>query len=543
MPSLFTHTAPQLHQGGDGGEQQQQHEQEQQQLADPLDHVLAVDTSRAFPAEIPLDRETALLASVPSALYYPAVLGAAAAAGLAAAALGRAAAPGEPETKQAAAAVLGTAAAGAVAFAGARAKKVRDRAAVVDLFNLLVGLDEPSELTPDDVKAIGARHGVDMHKEQLQGLQQIFGQYLENVIPTGEQQLRGDEAPKVAAFRDALGLSDEDAAPVFIEVGRRLSRAGFEVNSRAGQFEQRKAFQRLIYLSYSVFGEQKAAFLLPWRRVFNLNDSQLFVARRDNARAIFATHLREKFGGELPADRQALRELRDYQAAVKLMDDVAEDAVRAAARAHVERGVAEAVKIVRASSKARDPAKVVAALKAVLDYGRKLQRFANEDDLVPGLGLPSLHGGEWEGDAKRRDVREAFRVFTEESVAREGAFTPEVDADLKDLAAVLCLSAKEAAAARAEVAAALYRRLLKEEVTSRRLDAAASPADALAELVRKSGFSADAAEALHRQLYRQKLAQLAAKKALTDADEADLARIRRILCIPQDAADEVRLVF
>jgi hypothetical protein len=87
------------------------------------------------------------------------------------------------------------------------------------------------------------------------------------------------------------------------KVGRRLSRAGFEINNRAGQFEQRKAFQRLIYLSYAVFGEQKATFLLPWRRVFNLNDSQLFVARRDNARAIFGQHLREKSGGDLPADR------------------------------------------------------------------------------------------------------------------------------------------------------------------------------------------------------------------------------------------------
>jgi hypothetical protein len=88
-------------------------------------------------------------------------------------------------------------------------------------------------------------------------------------------------------------------------VGRRLSRAGYEINNRQGQFEQRKAFQRLIYLSYSVFGEQKAAFLLPWRRVFNLNDSQLFVARRDNARAIFNQHLREKCDGDLPADRCA----------------------------------------------------------------------------------------------------------------------------------------------------------------------------------------------------------------------------------------------
>jgi hypothetical protein len=53
-----------------------------------------------------------------------------------------------------------------------------------------------------------------------------------------------------------------------------------------------------------VFGDQKSAFLLPWRRVFNLTDAQLFVARRDNARAIFAGHLAAR-GGELPAERCA----------------------------------------------------------------------------------------------------------------------------------------------------------------------------------------------------------------------------------------------
>lgn len=112
----------------------------------------------------------------------------------------------------------------------------------------------------------------------------------------------GTEADKIRAFKDALGLSDEDAAPVHIEVGRRLSRIGFEYKDRQAQFEQRKTFQRLVYVSYIVFGEQKAAFLLPWMRVFNLTGAQLFVARRDNARAIFTGYLAAR-GGEFPAER------------------------------------------------------------------------------------------------------------------------------------------------------------------------------------------------------------------------------------------------
>lgn len=61
---------------------------------------------------------------------------------------------------------------------------------MVDLFNALVYMEDPTALTNDDVKAIGAKYGIDMHKDQLDGLVQVFGQYLEGVVPKGEQQLR-----------------------------------------------------------------------------------------------------------------------------------------------------------------------------------------------------------------------------------------------------------------------------------------------------------------------------------------------------------------
>ena len=59
-----------------------------------------------------------------------------------------------------------------------------------------------------------------------------------------------------------------------------------------------QAFQKLIYVSTIVFGEQRAAFLLPWRRIFNLTDSQLTVAKRENAKALFNNHI-QSLGGEL----------------------------------------------------------------------------------------------------------------------------------------------------------------------------------------------------------------------------------------------------
>ena len=195
------------------------------------------------------------------------------------------------------------------AFAGFQAKKKRDGAAIVDLYNTIVDLPDPSELTEATVAAVGSKYGVNMQRDQLDGLQKIYGQFLESVIPTGETQLKGDEAERVKVLKEALGLVDEDAAPAHIDVARRLYRQGFETKDRQQQFEQRKAFQRLVYVSQLVFGDQKAAFLLPWRRHFTLTEAQLFVARRDNAKAIFKAQFEKDLGGDLQADRHFLREL------------------------------------------------------------------------------------------------------------------------------------------------------------------------------------------------------------------------------------------
>ena len=68
---------------------------------------------------------------------------------------------------------------------------------------------------------------------------------------------RGDEAERIGAFKGALGLSDEDAAPVHIDVGRRIMRSKFEAASRAGSSESTRALQKLIYVSDLVFGARK----------------------------------------------------------------------------------------------------------------------------------------------------------------------------------------------------------------------------------------------------------------------------------------------
>lgn len=40
----------------------------------------------------------------------------------------------------------------------------------------------------------------------------------------------------------------------------------------------------------------QAAFLLPWKRVFNMSDSSLYVARRENAKALFGGFIHSRGG-------------------------------------------------------------------------------------------------------------------------------------------------------------------------------------------------------------------------------------------------------
>ena len=41
----------------------------------------------------------------------------------------------------------------------------------------------------------------------------------------------------------------------------------------------------------------------------------------------------------------------------------------------------------------------------VLDYSRKLAKYANEEDLMPGLGHVNLSGGALAQEGKAREVR------------------------------------------------------------------------------------------------------------------------------------------
>ena len=51
---------------------------------------------------------------------------------------------------------------------------------------------------------------------------------------------RGDEAERIRAFKSTLGLTDEDAAPAHVDVGRRILRERYEAGSKDTEAEGRK---------------------------------------------------------------------------------------------------------------------------------------------------------------------------------------------------------------------------------------------------------------------------------------------------------------
>lgn len=56
----------------------------------------------------------------------------------------------------------------------------------------------------------------------------------------------------------------------------------------------------------------------------------------------------EAQGGDLPAERHFLRELRDFAGSIKLMEESAVEVVKDFSRKHVERAVARAIEAFKA---------------------------------------------------------------------------------------------------------------------------------------------------------------------------------------------------
>lgn len=407
-------------------------------------------------------------------------------------------------------------------------------AASTELHNALLKHHNLRQLRREEVDAVAAQYGVKVTDPRvMKELKEIYERFVTGVIPPGNDDLRGDEAETILRFKSALQLEDDEAAAVHMEIGRRLFRQRLETGDKETAVAERKTFQKLVYVSQLVFGEA-SKFLLPWKRIFKVSESQVDVAMRENALRLFQSQLAS---GGAETDLDSLRELRKYQLRCKLPDEVAANAFEAAARERIEGHVTKALEIVKARTRVKDLRKVTSELDAVREYNSALaavSKKAAAGELVPGVGPVSLTGGET-GRAMD-DLKVLYQTYLSEALS-DGRLEDSDARALTELRNVFGLGKREAEAITTDVTTKVYKRLLAEAVSGGALERAPSKAEFLEDLCDRLQFDPELAAKVHEAIYRQKLEQCVKDKTLSDDDVSALLRLRVFLCIPQSVVD------
>ena len=433
--------------------------------------------------------------------------------------------------------------AGAAVLGGAGAlgvKKLQEKtldAAAAELHNICCAagdLDDPAaSLNAQAIRELAPRYGLSSLSDQL-GLEMkhIYESYLASVIPSSDEPLKGDEPSKITAFKEALGIDDSAAAACHLELGNRFKRQRLESGSREGGLQELRGFQKLVFVSEQVFGEKKAKFLLPWKRVFNLTDAQLNLAKRDNASTLYAAKLANFEAAGSLLSESSLRDLRTTQLQLGLADDVASKTMETALRQEVENKLDGAIEVLNQRVRARDLSKVVTLLEDIVSVNKAVLGLAEKDDFARGLGQINLYGGKYAEDTERANLKELYKVFIEERLAAEGAISPATTADAETLKLIFGMGTKEASTVMHAIASKAYRKLLAAAYRDGTLEAQESKAAWLQQLCEKISFDTEEAMEVNLDQYRMKLEGLIEKQgAITDEDDAELNKIQKLLCI------------
>lgn len=409
--------------------------------------------------------------------------------------------------------------------------------AAVQLHNALVNLDDPKSLKREEVDAIVKKFGVSKRDEPVNAeLRDLYDRFVTGVIPPGNDDLKGDEVDTIIMFKNALGIEDPDAAAVHIEIGRRIFRQRLETGDKEMAVQERRAFQKLVYVSNLVFGNA-SNFLLPWKRVFKLTESQVEIAMRDNAQRLFQAKL-STMGAEVTLEK--LKELRAAQLKLKLSDEIAADIFRAYLREQIEVHLSSALDMLKSRSRMRDASKVVEELDKMLEYNASLTEVAKQADLSslpPGIGPVSVLGGQFDNERKMDDLKQLYRAYLSEAFGG-GQLEEDKVAALGKLKNVFALGNREAEDIMQEVSVKIYRkRLAQAAVVGGDLDKAPSKASFLQTLCDSLRFDPEKAKEVHEDIYRQKLQQCLADGELNDDDLKALRRLHVLLCLSKETVD------
>lgn len=411
------------------------------------------------------------------------------------------------------------------------------RIAAVTLHNKVVKCGDPTSLNSEDIDSLLHKYGVSKQDEAFNAeLCNLYERYVSSIIPSGNEDLKGDEAESIIKFKKALGIDDPDAAAVHIEIGRHIFRQRLETGDRDAAIEERRAFQKLVYVSSLVFGDA-SKFLLPWKRVFKVTDAQVEVAIRDNAQRLFQSRL-SSLGKDV--DERKLMDLREAQLKLKLPDEAAADMFRDYTRKQIEEDISSALEVMKSQGRVRGSAiKVKEELDKLLAYNQALTDLRNNADkekLPPGIGSVSVLGGEYDSDRKIDELRQLYRVYVTEAFS-SGRLEDDKVAALNQLKNIFSLGNRETEQIMLEITTKVYRRRLSQVVGGGDLEAAPSKAVFLQNLCDELRFDPQKASEVHEDIYRQKLQQCVADGNLSKEDVAALLRLRVLLCIPQQTVD------
>jgi hypothetical protein len=358
----------------------------------------------------------------------------------------------------------------------------------------------------------------------------LYQEFLEQVLPAGERALRGDEARRLRAFREALGLSEELAAECHTELGLGISRRRMEQGDTEGSVSELRAFQKLVFVSDQVFGK-RSGFLTPWRRMFNLTESQLELAKSDNARHLFRARLHELLGGKDYPSATDFQEARKSQDDLHLPDAEAAEEVVELSRVRLESFLDEADRL------SATPEEALPWVEAAVGLAAHIKGLSSQSGLVPGAADASLKGGKWEGRTK--DLRALLCMYFRGCVARDMGFTPAAQETVSGLQALGGLEGEATERALGEVVAKAYRTALARAYADGGLEAAESQASWLQDLCQAYNFDAAKALKMHEDIYRGKMAKLLDKGYLTEEDDAELGKMQKLLCVQGATAKEV----
>ncbi|KAI7727898.1 hypothetical protein M8C21_010187 [Ambrosia artemisiifolia] len=408
--------------------------------------------------------------------------------------------------------VLGVAGAGAVYAVNS---SVVPEIAAVSLHNYVAGSD-PGAVTKEEIENIASRYGVSKQNEAFNAeLCDIYCRYVLSVLPSDGEDLKGDEADIIIKFKNSLGIDDPDAAAMHME-----------------------AFQKLIYVSTLVFGEA-SGFLLPWKRVFKVTESQVEVAIRDNAQRLYASKLK-LIGQDIHPEE--LISLRDAQLQCRLSDELAEDMFREHIRKLVEANISTSVDVLKSRTRtARDARLIVEELDKILAFNNLLVSLKNHPDasrFARGVGPVSLIGGEYDGDRKMDDLKLLYRAYVADSLSG-GRMEKEKLSALSQLRNIFGLGKREAESIAIEVTSKVYRKRLAESVTGGALEAADSKAAFLQNLCEELHFDPEKAIEIHEAIYRQNLQQYVNDGELSDEEVKSLERLQVMLCLPKQTVEKI----